>query len=549
MPANYSTFSPMPPAASQTTVFDVTSGIYRPLLNTDFTQGTTSNGTPIGINNPMFVRMGGASASAFGETLTAEIHPEIQNFLTTIKDDREWQLFSGQNDGYTSYGTGLGVVNIGPTILAYSSIRTRKFLPYNPGQGAVYRFTAAFNTGVPNSFQLAGAYHAEDGAMFGYIDTGFGIIHRYGRKLEIRKLSITGPATVAGNVTVTLNGTPNTVRVGAEGNIWSDARNITTGTSYFENGPLGIRYDYETFQMSGDIYFSRNTHGPSTGVYSFNSGSTTCTGVWSLIQSGNNGTQDFYAITGWNVDKMDGAGQSAMTLNPQKLNVYEIKYGWLGALPLKFSVSHEGKQEMVPVHYITWSNTKNIPSFEDPRFPVAYSVASAGSTVPIAIYGASVFGALEGHSDTRHNEFSFTNEVTAGTTETPILSIINSRVNVGNANFNRRRFHIDSIYLSNESATKAATIKVYVGDKTNLKGFNFQYPGNNDTIAILDTSSTAINNSSSLELITSLGVSPTTVEKIDVNRSILPQEVLILTSKTSSSSAVIIASVNGYEDN
>lgn len=496
--------------------------------------------------NPLAVKLGGASSSAFGEGLVTSPDPQIEAYLSSAGDAREWETFSGQNDGYVNVGTGLAELSIGSTLLAYSTLRTKDFLPYVPGQGAVYRFTAAFNSGVANSLQLVGPYHAEDGLAIGYNGTGFGVMHRYGRKLEVQKLSFSSQSTVAGDVTITLNGTPNTVRLDALGNIWSDARSVSTGV-YSENGPLGLSYEWQAYQISGDAYFMRTTHGALTGSMAFDPGSTNASASFSQFQSGAEGTQDWYYQTGFSYDALDGSGPSAMTLDPQKINVYEFKYGWLGVLPIKISVANEQCQEMIPVHVIPWTNLNTIPHLEDPRFPISYALASAGSVTPMSLRGASVYGAIEGQTSLKHKQFSVINEETADTTEDPILCVMASRINLSQSNINRRRIFVKEINITNESSTKAATIKVYVGSRNNLVGSNFFNDGNLDSIVLIDKSASALVNDS-LELVASRGVAPTAGVTLDIDKFLLPKQVLIVTTQTSSSTAPIIVSLNGNED-
>ena len=549
----------IPHVSQKGLVYVPESGVYRPIFASDLTGSSTTaitgtlttklvaaNDQTANQINPLAVKLGGPSSSAFGEGLVVSPDPQIEAYLSSAKDSREWEIFSGQNDGYVNAGTGLAELSIGNTLLAYSTLRTKDFLPYVPGQGAVYRFTAAFNSGVANSLQLVGPYHAEDGLAIGYNGTGFGVMHRYGRKLEVQKLSFSSQSTVAGNVTITLNGTPNTVRLDALGNIWSDARSISTGV-YSENGPSGLSYEWQAYQISGDAYFMRTTHGALTGSMAFDPGSTNASASFSQFQAGAEGTQDWYYQTGFSYDTLDGTGPSAMTIDPQKINVYEIKYGWLGVLPIKISVANEQCQEMIPVDVIPWTNLNTIPHLQDPRFRISYALASAGSTTAMSLRGSSVYGAIEGQTSLKHKQFSVINEETADTTEDPILCIMSSRINLSQTNINRRRIFVKEINITNESSSKAASIKVYIGSRNNLVGSNFYNDGNQDSIVLIDKSATALVNDS-LELIASRGVAQTTAVTLNIGKFLLPKDVLIVTTQTSSSSAPIIASVNGNED-
>lgn len=52
----------------------------------------------------------------------------------------------------------------------------------------------------------------------------------------------------------------------------------------------------------------------------------------------NNGIDTIVPQSSFNVDPLDGTGQSGFVLNPQRLNVFRIVYGWLGASPIRFQI-------------------------------------------------------------------------------------------------------------------------------------------------------------------------------------------------------------------
>lgn len=544
---------PNPQTPQITVIFDEESGVWRPVLKSDYTSTQNinikaPNGQDLATINPLPVKMGGGSASSFGEVMTVSPTVEIEGYLESCLDSREWEIFTGANDGYVDIGTGMANFRIGESLLAYTSVRSRNFVPYSPGKGVTVRFTAAFNSGVANSLQLVGPYHAEDGFGVGYDGENFGVFHRYGRKQHIQKLSITSAASIAGTGSIVINGTPNIFRVDAAGNIWDDARNIASGTTFVENSFFGTTILWETQAISGNVYFTRNSHGPITGEFSFNSGTTNLAATFSQFQSGVDGNLVWTYQSGFSYDALSGSGPSSMTINPQKLNVYEVKYGWLGALPVKFSVANEVCQEFVPFHVTRWANLNETPHIEDPRFPVAYSVASVGSSTIMNLKGASVYAAVEGANSLKHKMFTFDNEQAASTTETSILAVLCSRVDKRGQKINRRRFFVDNINLTNESSTKAAKVRVYIGSQKNLKTFSFSEPDPIDSPVSVSKIASQLNNGSSLELLDSIGVAPQETANLAIQRYILPKEVVIVTISTSSSTANILATINGHED-
>lgn len=503
-------------------------------------------------NRPFSVQLEGTQRAPFGGVHTQTPTPIVQEFMEDFHDPRSWKLYSGQDAATFSTVSGLGQIAIDNSILGYATMQTRSTIPYKPGYGIFGTWTTRFNSGVANSLQFAGSFNAEDGFGFGYNGTNFGIFHRYGRKLHVQKFTFTTPSSVKGNVTVTLNGTPHTVTLDAEGTTAADARNITTGLSqYFENGPLGSVYSYATFQEGNSVYFLRQIHGPATGAFSIGVGSTNAVVTGTVFQLGEDGTQDWYYQTGWNIDPLNGSGLTPMNLNPQNLNIYAFSFGWLGSLPITFYVGSDTHQDLHPVHTIPWTNRKKLPSVTDPRFPFTMAVASAGSTTPMSMAGGSVsykiLGGFDGYAV--HNQtFTATINQTGTTVEKPIVSLQASRFDTLSRRTSRRRFNC-TLRASNESNNKICTFTVYKGTKRTLEGYNFERIEPFSSI-LLDTSGTAvITNNGDLVKLRSFTVAPLSNERVDLSTFPFgPEEVLTVTTKTSSTTAAVSLSINGEED-
>ena len=73
-----------------------------------------------------------------------------------------------------------------------------------------------------------------------------------------------------------------------------------------------------------------------------------------------NGTATFTPQSNFNLDKLDGTGKSNFVIDPTKLNIFYIAYGWLGAAPLEFGVCTENGTGSFPPHSL--SNLYAIPS-------------------------------------------------------------------------------------------------------------------------------------------------------------------------------------------
>lgn len=94
-------------------------------------------------------------------------------------------------------------------------------------------------------------------------------------------------------------------------------------------------------------------------------------------------TTTIIASTSFNLDKLDGTGPSKMTIDPTKLNVYRISFGWLGAAPIIFEILREDGV-WFPFHMIKFPNTEADTSTKSSVLPLrayAYTSSASGNVV------------------------------------------------------------------------------------------------------------------------------------------------------------------------
>jgi hypothetical protein len=126
----------------------------------------------------------------------------------------------------------------------------------------------------------------------------------------------------------------------------------------------------------------------------------------------------------WNGDKLLGSGDTGMTLDPTKGNVYEIQYQWLGFGMIKFSIEDSETGKFIPVHYIKYANANTTPSLYNPSFPIIWSVDNTGTTTDLIVKGSSCAGNIEGkvvYLGPRHS---------IGNTKTAITSTLTNIVTI-----------------------------------------------------------------------------------------------------------------------
>lgn len=324
------------------------------------------------------------------------------------------------------------VVTSGTTILAQGVISSRKRLRYRAGQGVVGRATAMFTAPVASSYQLVGFGTAESGIYVGYgntndlTDTRFGILHTTGGVREVKYLNITTKATAAGNVTITLNGTPFTVPV-------TDA---TTGTLYktvWDIATFASYTGWDAYPNGSYIYFVRKSAGTTAGTQAFDPLATGSAGTPGQSWAGAASTDTFIPQASWNGDKLNGTGSSGLTITPTKLNIFQFNIGYLGSdvtvIKCKISPTNSNNSTWVTLHTIRFTNSLTSTNYSQPAFPFTMAVYSAGSTTALTVSSGSAAGFIEGAKMLHGNRFTYFNSLTTvgATNYQALFTIMNAR--------------------------------------------------------------------------------------------------------------------------
>ena len=99
-------------------------------------------------------------------------------------------------------------------------------------------------------------------------------------------------------------------------------------------------------------------------------------------------TDTITAQASFNMDVLDGTGKGGFLIDPTKLNLYRISFGWLGAAPITFEVCRRDGV-WVPFHNIQRANTATTPSVYNPVLPVTVAATNTGNTSNLLISTAS----------------------------------------------------------------------------------------------------------------------------------------------------------------
>lgn len=453
--------------------------------------------------------------------------------------------FSGGSGSVTGLNN-LLTCSTGGTIYSYATLATRRRLRYRAGQGVTARFTARYDTGIANCYLLAGVGTGEAGFYFGYVGATFGILHVTGGVREIQVLSVTGGATSATNVTITLDGVPFTVPVtNSAGNATRTAYEIA---SYAYTG-------WSAEQRGTSVVFLANDVGNKANTFSYGAGTSGSSGAFNESLAGAASTDTFIPQTSWNKDKLDGTGPSGATLNPQYGNVYGINIQYLGygAVSFQVEVAAAGNDaQFITAHTISFPNSQTGVNTSQPSFPFRMVASSLGSTTNKAVYCASAAGFRTGATPRftggRSVPLRDTNGFVASAASTyyPLFSVRNSYVYNNRAN--QSVGHILSIVGTHDDATPVA---YYLLRNATLAGTpNFQQFSTNSVLYWDQAATTCtITNNEQILGVYYAGSQGTLSFKIEDDMTLQPGEVITLACRAVTGTATYVSgALNIRED-
>jgi hypothetical protein len=175
------------------------------------------------------------------------------------------------------------------------------------------------------------------------------------------------------------------------------------------------------------------------------------------IASVTGGTETWVPQTSWNIDVCDGTNgstnKSGITLDPTKLNVFQIKYQYLGAGNIFFSIENAETGEFTPVHMIKFAGANTVTSVEQPSLNMIWRAENTSNTTSIAVKAASGALFLEGDRKFLGPEHARENNKSSITTETNILTLRNATTY--NGKNNRAYAHLRTLSVA---ANKGGTI-------------------------------------------------------------------------------------------
>ena len=323
---------------------------------------------------------GPSQTSAFGEPVSVSPQPIVQlDAIYGIDDNLSYQTFSALGGTVTAQDSQY-IVSSSSTQYSYGVLRTRRFLRYRPGQGAMCRFAVRFTEGIANTEQRAGFFNQQSAFQVGYNGTEFGILHSYGARPHIEYLDITTAPTAAQTATITLNGVDHTVSLESESAVLAAARIARTGVF---PGWTVEAYDNR-------VVFLGEAVGPKAGAFTFAS-TGNAVATLTTAEEGVFATDNWIPQSEWNGDY----ASAGFTLDPTKFNVFQINFRWLGAGEIRFSMENPLTGDFLTLHHIHQTNRNTTFHVENPSFKLGYVAYNLGGGA-VSVYGGSMMMSNEG---------------------------------------------------------------------------------------------------------------------------------------------------------
>jgi len=109
-----------------------------------------------------------------------------------------------------------------------------------------------------------------------------------------------------------------------------------------------------------------------------------------------NGTDTWIPQSTWNFDTMLGGTPSGKILDPTKLNVFQIKFQYLGGGNIFYYILNDLSGRWVLVHMVENAGNLTAPNLRNPSMPVYFEARNTTNTSAIVMKTASVGQFLEG---------------------------------------------------------------------------------------------------------------------------------------------------------
>lgn len=244
-------------------------------------------------------------------------------------------------------------------------------------------------------------------------------------------------------------------------------------------------------------------------------------------------------------DPLDGTGLSGITLDPTKLNVYQIQYQYLGGGPIYFFVEEPVTGSLKLFHTISYANANVVPSTLNPNFHHQMFVNNKATTSNLIVKSSSYGYFIEGETsfvELHQPEFA-TGEQTTGSiqTELAIFTIRNKALYASKTNFIDIFLMCVSASIEADAANNLGRVRVV---KNATLGGTPSYADieASDSVVDMDTAGTTVTGGKELFSLPLAGKNDSVVLPVNQFKIILAPGETLTVSGLSVASATINAS-------
>lgn len=309
---------------------------------------------------------------------------------TEVKIDTCTTGTAGVNtDGHVIARTGAGADG-------FATIRSRKTIPYRPGSSTLATFSAAWPEGGSTGYYLlAGLIRTSGSIALGYGEsTEFGILQSTKGKQEIYQYQITAAASGTESITFTLDSVDFTLNV--------TSTTIRGAAAEIVEDPVWDGSIWRLESCDDKVFFTMVDHPrDAMGTFSFtNNSAGTLAATPTNIQNGQELEPTFITQANFNVDSLDGTGESGFTLDPTKMNIWQIEHAMLGQGTISYSVLDPSTQRYIEFHKVGYGNTQTDLIFTQPNMRLGLIAANtnpgAETGLDLSVIGSAFSGSVRG---------------------------------------------------------------------------------------------------------------------------------------------------------
>jgi len=165
-------------------------------------------------------------------------------------------------------------------------------------------------------------------------------------------------------------------------------------------------------------------------------------------------------------DTLDGTGPSGMTIDITQLNVFEIKFQYLGAGAVEFLVEEPASGLFFVFHKMQHANSRTTPTLSNPSLPMTIHVENGATTEEVIVKTGSWGAFIEGRESAIGPLFGVSAIKTGITTEQAVITLRNK--SLYNTVTNRQLIQMLLASVSVETGNKITT--VFIKENVTLGG-------------------------------------------------------------------------------